>query len=170
MVLIPPAEVWPPIQTIRRLRDRQFQRWMPHVTLLYPFAPRYELDEHLPALSAACAFLAPFEATLGAFHSFRHRGGRSTLWLAPEPRESFVRLQAALEQAAPEFNSTSRFHGGFNPHLSVGQAANEQTDAVLAELSAGWSPLRFQVTEVQLIAREKDGPFEVVHVLPLGPR
>ena len=169
VVVIPPQDVWPSIQAIRRSRDRQFQRWMPHVTVLYPFAPRSELGGHLPALSAACSDLAPFDVELSVFHSFRHRGGHSTLWLAPEPREEFVRLQSALEAAAPAFNHTSRFGGGFTPHLSVGQAAgDEETRAALAELTAAWTPLRFRLSEVQLIAREGDGPFEVVHVLPLG--
>ncbi len=168
VVLIPPADAWPPIQAIRRARDRQYQRWMPHVTLLYPFAPRFELARYVPALAGACAEVEPFEVTLGEFRAFRHRGGRSTLWLAPEPRAAFVRLQSALQGTAPDFSSTSRFHGGFTPHLSVGQAARDDEQSALAELAAGWTPLTFLVSEVQLIAREGDGPFEVVHVLPLG--
>ncbi|MGA9525270.1 MAG: 2'-5' RNA ligase family protein, partial [Myxococcaceae bacterium] len=143
-------------------------RWMPHLTLLYPFAPRFELARHLPALAEACAGLTSFEARLEAFRSFTHRGGGRTLWLAPEPREAFVRLQSALQQAAPAFGHTSRFDGGFTPHLSVGQAGSEEeTEAALAELATGWTPLTFQVTEVQVIARERDRPFEVVEVLPL---
>lgn len=169
VVLIPPQEVWPPIQAIRRVRDRQFQRWMPHVTLLYPFVPRPELARHLPAIAEACARLEPFDVELGVFHSFRHRGGRGTLWLAPEPRERLVQLQSALQEAAPAFNHTSRFHGGFTPHLSVGQAENdEQTQSALAELATAWTPLTFRASEVQLIAREGNGPFEVVQVVPLG--
>jgi 2'-5' RNA ligase len=169
VVFIPPSEVWPTIQEIRRLRDRQFQRWMPHLTLLYPFAPRSELPRHLPALTEACAALEPFEARLATFHSFQHGGSSSTLWLAPEPKEAFVRLQSALEDAAPAFGSTSRFKGGFTPHLSVGQAGNEaDTPEALDELASNWTPLTFRVSEVQVIAREKDLPFEVVKVLPLG--
>ena len=40
VVLIPPEEVWEPIQALRRAHDRNFDRWMPHITLLYPFAER----------------------------------------------------------------------------------------------------------------------------------
>jgi len=96
VVFIPPAEVWPPIQAIRRVHDRQVQRWMPHITLLYPFAPRYELPGLAPALEAACAGLSPFEATLDTFQVFQHRADRSTVWLAPEPREAFAFALAAL--------------------------------------------------------------------------
>ncbi len=168
VVFIPPAEAWPPVQAIRRTHDRQFQRWMPHVTLLYPFAPRGELPQYLPALATACAVLPPFEANLEAFHTVRHRGGRSTLWLAPEPRVAFVWLQQALQEAAPAYAHTSRFSGGFTPHLSVGQTGHAEEEALLIQLRAEWAPLTFPVAEVQVIAREGDRPFEVVQSLPLG--
>ena len=169
VVFIPPQDAWGPIQAIRRAHDRQFQRWMPHVTLLYPFAPREDLTELLPALEAACAELAPFEARLAAFHLFRHRADRSTVWLAPEPKEGFSRLQAALRHAAPAYAHVSRFSSGFTPHLSVGQSGSaEQAEALLARLAEAWTPLTFPVAEVQIIAREGNRPFEVVRALRLG--
>lgn len=169
VVFIPPAEVWPPIQAIRRVHDRQFQRWMPHVTLLYPFAPRGELDGYVPALEAACARVGAFEATLGVFRTFQHRADRSTVWLAPEPREAFVRLQAALQEAAPAYAHTSRFEGGFTPHLSVGQSGSaEEVATLLQRLAQEWSPLSFRVAEVCVIAREGDRPFEVIRRLSLS--
>jgi 2'-5' RNA ligase len=171
VVFIPPAEVWPPIQAIRRVHDRQVQRWMPHVTLLYPFAPRYELPTLLPALEAACATLRPFEATLASFHVFQHRADRSTFWLAPEPREAFASIQAALQRAAPDYAHTSRFAGGFTPHLSLGQSGSAgQVAELVARLRETWTPLVFQAAEVSIIAREGNRPFEVVRLLRLGCR
>ncbi len=40
VVIIPPKEKWKPIQEIRQLYDRNINRWMPHITLLYPFRPK----------------------------------------------------------------------------------------------------------------------------------
>ncbi|MBI5480461.1 MAG: 2'-5' RNA ligase family protein [Deltaproteobacteria bacterium] len=40
VVIIPPGEIWGPIQAIRQRHDQQFHRWMPHITPLYPFRPR----------------------------------------------------------------------------------------------------------------------------------
>jgi hypothetical protein len=38
IAVVPPEQVWGPIQDIRRRHDRQhIRRWMPHVNLLYPF-------------------------------------------------------------------------------------------------------------------------------------
>jgi hypothetical protein len=80
-----------------------------------------------------------------------------------------VRLQAALQEAAPDYAHTSRFAKGFTPHLSVGQSGGATRVAeLLASLGGTWSPLVFQVSEVSIIAREGNGPFEVVRTLKLG--
>src|SRR5690349_18340394 len=91
-VIIPPPESWEPIQAIRRLHDRKIGRWMPHVTLLYPFRPRVEFDTIAPALTAACADISPFSLTLRHFRHFSHGRGRFTVWLEPEPHEPIQAL------------------------------------------------------------------------------
>ncbi len=72
VVVIPPEAAWPPIQAIRKQHDRGFRRWMPHVTLLYPFHPRPEFEAAAARLAPACAVLPPFEVTLATFHVFEH--------------------------------------------------------------------------------------------------
>ena len=53
VVLIPPQEIQPPIQVIRQTYDRNYERWMPHITLLYPFAPQQEFQDIIPLLTEA---------------------------------------------------------------------------------------------------------------------
>jgi poly(A) polymerase len=33
VVIIPPQDVWPPIQRIRQQHDRKIRGWMPHITI-----------------------------------------------------------------------------------------------------------------------------------------
>ncbi|MGA1195514.1 MAG: 2'-5' RNA ligase family protein, partial [Candidatus Latescibacterota bacterium] len=40
VVLSPPQSEWDQIQAIRKKYDRNVRRWMPHITLLYPFYPK----------------------------------------------------------------------------------------------------------------------------------
>jgi 2'-5' RNA ligase len=172
LVLIPPPEVWEPIQAIRRVHDRQFRRWMPHVTILYPFVTRALLDRALPAASEALSELAPFEVTLARFDVFRHRGATTTLWLAPEPKAALVALQAASLHRFPECSATSRFPGGFTPHLSVGQTHDEECLRVLRAELERWTPLAFTVRNLTIIVREPppDDVFRTFAEVPLGVR
>jgi 2'-5' RNA ligase len=164
VVVIPPEAIWPPIQAIRERYDRGFRRWMPHITLLYPFRPRREFQAAAAQLTKAGERLAPFEVTLTGFDCFRHGGESHTLWLRPEPQEALVRLQTALWKAFPDCDEVRRFENGFVPHLSVGQAKGaEQVAQLLAGWERDWKPIRFQLSAVSLIWRG-DAPDDVFRV------
>lgn len=168
-VLIPPETLWEPIQRIRRIHDRQVGRWMPHITLLFPFRPEETFPEILPRAAEAAASVRRFTVTLAEFRFFDHGKERSTIWLAPEPSEPVRRLQAALCERFPDCDDVARFPQGFTPHLSVGQVRGRAArDALLARLRAEWTPLEVPVREAALIARPADGPFAVRHRLPLA--
>jgi 2'-5' RNA ligase len=154
VVLIPPPEIWTPIQAIRRVHDRHVGRWMPHITLLYPFRPHHEFDRLEECLSAVCTAIERFRLALTEVRHFRHRRDSYTLWLAPAPKKALVHLQALIEQVTPECNDVSRRQGGFTPHLSVGQVRGEREMIKLKEaLQASWQPLAFTANEISLIWR-----------------
>ena len=123
LVVIPPREFWDPIQAIRRTHDRNLRRWMPHITLIYPFVTSDEHAAAIAVLRRACERLRAFTLRLSGFRMFRHGRDRFTLWLSPEPRERLVGLQRSLQREFPECDDVSRFATGYLPHLSVGQVA-----------------------------------------------
>ena len=171
VVLIPPEAAWPPIQAIRQRHDRHARRWMPHVTLLYPFRPAAQFAAVLPGLGEAVAAVPPFDVALRTIRYFDHGRGRYTWWLAPEPAAAVDRLQAALQAAAPGCDDVRRHPGGFTPHLSLGQAhGRAELERLLAAWQASWQPIRFRVDRVHLLARgdPPEDVFAVVHTLPLG--
>lgn len=162
LVLIPPCSIWPPIQAIRREHDRHLRRWMPHITLLYPFRPLAQFADLVLPLVEACQMVEPFAVTLAEFRHFDHGSNSHTLWLAPEPKQTLIDLQTALWRAVPDYDETRRFSGGFTPHLSVGQWQGE-VQKMLQSLQSGWTPLHFQAVEVSLIWRD-DPPDDVFRV------
>jgi 2'-5' RNA ligase len=171
VVVIPPESCWEPVQAIRREHDRQVRRWMPHITLLYPFLPRSQFDRIESRLSSACATVEPFELRLREIRSFRHRRDSYTLWLAPEPAEPLVQLQAELQFAFPECDDTARHAAGFTPHLSVGQVRGRAAvTRLIRTLEERWSPISFAVDEVCLIWRDPppEDVFRVDRVIRLG--
>ena len=71
VVLIPSEEIQPPIQDIRRIHDRNFERWMPHITLLYPFTPQRNFQDVIPALAVAAQQSTNFSVTPHIFQCFQ---------------------------------------------------------------------------------------------------
>ncbi len=173
-VLIPPQEVWPPIQAIRERHDRQARRWMPHLTLIYPFRGTEEFEALLGPFSAACRSRLAFELRFQEIRHFRHGAASATLWLAPEPEEPLLELQAALQAIVPDCDEASRHEGGYTPHLSVGQFRGSRSGLLefQGRLQAAWRPLSFEVREVCLIRRGQppDDIFRVERAIPLGGR
>lgn len=172
VVIIPPDELWPPIQAIRHQYDRHSTRWvMPHITLLYPFRPRDEFAMVGERFTLSCAGVAPFVIELAEFRFFHHGHNRYTLWLAPEPKEAVVRLQAALGRVVPDCADVTQYATGFTPHLSVGQVQGKAAlEQLRAALQASWQPISFTVSAVSLLWRDAqpDDVFRVVQTVQLG--
>lgn len=169
LALIPPEEVWPPIQAIRRVYDRHFHRWMPHINLLYGFLPEAAFAEATGILTEALRDVAPFDVTLDELRRFEHRAS-ATAWLHPrsEPPGAVESLQARVEGLFPQCTEQSSVSAsGFTPHLSIAQIHGGDAEPLLSE----WGrilPITFPVRSIQLISRREDEPFAVRHAVPLG--
>ena len=164
-VIIPPHEVWRPIQAMRARYDRHFARWMPHITLAFPFRPKEEFELLAPQFEEACAEIKPFEIELAEFRYFDHGRDSFTLWLDVKPVEPITALQAALMLVTPDCDDAALFAAGFTPHLSVGQARGEPNMSKLREtLQSNWQALRFQVSEFHLVWRGEKSPDDAFRV------
>lgn len=169
VVWIPPESSWAPIQAIRQRYDRHLQRWMPHVTLLYPFRPREEFDAVAPALREGLAEIPPFECELREVRSFQHSAASYTMWIAPEPLAAFRELQAALQAKVPDCDDVANYPGGYTPHLSVGQSHGPpELNHRLADVRSSWTPASVHVGEIALIYRVGETAFVVDRAIPLG--
>ncbi|MCY3743772.1 MAG: 2'-5' RNA ligase family protein [Candidatus Poribacteria bacterium] len=171
VVLIPPETVQSPIQAIRQIHDRNFQRWMPHITLLYPFAARRDFAEIMPALTGVAQQVPPFSIELARFDAFQHRKS-CTMFLVPEPATEIVKLHNILLQHLPDYDDTARFAGGFHPHLSVGQFQHRVLQTQQQRLQTEWQPIRCEVDAISLIYRspETDDRFVVAAQFPFQTR
>ncbi|MGD8961418.1 MAG: 2'-5' RNA ligase family protein [Desulfobacterales bacterium] len=162
--------LWGPIQKLRKQHDRHFRRWMPHITLLYPFRPATAFEQVTPLLTRACRSLEPFELKLTRFDHLIHSRRKATLYLIPEPAGALKELQKTLLEIVPDCDDVTRFASGFKPHLSVGQTSSQEADAFCAKLQATWQPLAFTLLHVYLIWRNDppDDLFRIGVVLSLG--
>ena len=167
VVLIPPESVHPLIQAIRRIHDRNFERWMPHITLLYPFAERHDFESVIPILTKAAQYVSPFSVEFARFDAFRHRQS-CTMFLVPEPEDAIARLHSTLLHHLPDYDDTARFPVGFHPHLSVGQFQHRSLRAEQQRFQTEWQPVRGEIATLSLIYRspETDDRFVVAEKFP----
>ncbi|MFI6904426.1 RNA repair domain-containing protein [Nonomuraea sp. NPDC050394] len=153
---IPPRELWPPIQEVRRAHDPQLDRWPPHVNLLFGFVPESEFEAAAPLVAAAAAETEPFTVRLEGVRTFRHRA-HTTSWLDPAAAgpEPWAGLRRSLERRFPRCEGRRE---GFTPHLTLGR-----TDAAirLAAMTA-------RVGELVLLSRRAEEPMRPRARITLG--
>ena len=156
VVIIPPEDIWEPIQHIRNAHDRHVHRCMPHITLLYPFRPKSEFSELEKTFTKTGEQINSFEISLRKFYYFNHGRQFYTIWLDPEPNNLVVNLQSELLKIVPDCNDVNMIKSGFIPHLSVGQVKGKgNLIKVMNELQASWNELKFMMKEIDFISREK---------------
>jgi len=171
VVLIPPEKIWDPIQEVREKYDRNFHRWMPHITLLYPFRPVKEYSNLERDFKQICSYLSSFDIILEHFEYFHHRKNNYTIWLNPEPKIAILNLQKKIQRISPDCNDVSLHKGGFVPHLSLGQIkGKEKLLEIIKQLQSHWKPLKFKVKNLFFISREnyKYSKFHIKKVIPLA--
>jgi 2'-5' RNA ligase len=170
VMISPPQADWPQIQEIRKIYDKSYVRWMPHINLLYPFVHNDEFSTAVDRVKAAVASIKPFTVQFKQFDFFKHGKASYTMWLKPEPNEEIKELQQTLEKAFPGFEDLSTISdAGFTPHLSVGQWKNEaELLKKKKEFESTFKTIDWDITEVCLISRTAEDPFEVRYTVPLG--
>ena len=165
VVIIPPKELWEPIQKIRKLYDRQIGRWMPHINLIYPFRPLEFFDLLESKFSYVCENFKSFKIVFKDIKYFKHRHQNYSMWLSPVPEYNIKDLQVELVKIVPDCNDTNNFKNGFTPHLSIGQVKGEANlIATLKDLQDKWDKFEFLVDNICFISREnnKNSQFEVL--------
>jgi 2'-5' RNA ligase len=147
IVAVPEAD--PIVAGHRDRLDRAASWGVPaHITVLYPFLPPADIDEHvLRVLGRLTAAVPAFFLTLDRIAWFERR----VVWLAPDPAEPLRALTAAITARFPQAQPYEGAFADIVPHLTLGH------DRSPAELQAAAAqvqphlPIRSRVTALRLI-------------------
>jgi poly(A) polymerase len=127
--IIPPQEIWSQIQNIRSKYDSAFQRWMPHINLLFPFIHQNQFEQEAEKLKQSLSMIKPFTVRLEMFQHFEH-GKKCVMWLQPidiETNDStkVKQVQEIVESVFPHCTDSSR---EYTPHLTLGQFGKKEIE------------------------------------------
>jgi len=161
---VPEAERY--ISRYRERFDPPARRNVPaHVTVLYPFMPPGEIDAAVLGQLATIARAVPcFEYRLAETRRFP-----VSLYLAPQPGDSFAALTGGVHRAFPDYPP---FAGKFTtvvPHVTVAHADEPQLCEIEIELRIALPPagIRARCHEMILI-ENSTGRWEEMQSFALG--
>jgi hypothetical protein len=122
-----------------------------HVTILYPFIPPQEITE--VELNALRTVFQPFSPFVAGFSEIIE--DFEMLYLAPEPKSTFVSLTKAMIRAFPGYLPYQGAYDEILPHLSVAlpddPADLEQIVEEFREAAQAKMPFSAQITHVALM-------------------
>jgi hypothetical protein len=138
------------------------------LTLLYPFAPPDEVEQHFPALREFFAGRPPLEFALVRLAEFPD----AVVYAVPEPDEALRATMRALWRRFPEYPPYGRPGTDPPPHATLGRfAADRDPDTLLARAEARVGPLLpapFVVREATLMEMHELDRWRVRTAFPFG--
>jgi len=170
IIVMPPEDLWLQIQEIRKLYDKAYARWMPHINMVYPFIPGENFPEVVETLKDNLSLISPFKISFKDLGYFQHKGS-CTLWCNPKTEgNELVQLNSLLENTFPYCKDlSSKSDKGFSPHLTLGQFTSKEIQQKLKEFEDKWQNIEWTCSEVFLICRNGfDDPFKIIFRVPFA--
>jgi 2'-5' RNA ligase len=151
------------VPIILRYSPNNLLRFRPHITLMFPFVPFYQVDTACDRLHNLCAQIAPFNVTLDGYGEFP-----GAVYMKPANSDSIRAVYRKLFHAFPDYPPyEGQFGNDLKPHLTL-VTFDTLSDRPLMPLPR-YDPITFQVDRLHLWygMRHADLPWLTHDVFPL---
>ncbi|KAI0872669.1 hypothetical protein GGS24DRAFT_466649 [Hypoxylon argillaceum] len=162
LCIIPPKRLWPSLNRLRSLYDKTYEKWPPHVNLVYP----YVRVEDLPRASALVASqmsqlsketASSFDALtirLNAADVFPHRHG-NTVFIYDGDKERASEIYDLRKIALRALAHTAT--ASYRTHMTIGQSRdlNASSHRYLLEKASLLPTVEWVVDKLYILIRER---------------
>ncbi|KAH6672411.1 2'-5' RNA ligase superfamily-domain-containing protein [Halenospora varia] len=171
LALVVPQHLQSEINSLRKLHDKAYHKWEPHINILYPFVHPSLLTSTMGVLrSSFLAPTGPIKVTLSQAGSFKHRRN-ATVFLKPgeDSEHEICELRRKLVQVLGVDEREGTVDGTFRPHLTVGQAGFIGGGIErLTEMVEKITGIEWVGTRLVALQRDADGVMNEVNELVIG--
>lgn len=165
LCIIPPAEYLSHIQEIRSNYDKAYDRWMPHINLVFPFLESDKIDECIPKLEMALSEVIPFVINFDQFNAFIRKKD-ANVYLNPQDDGNISNIYHLINETLNLPPNKREYHS----HLTVGQFKKKDLSSTLLKLLHEFEPHKFSYLcdSICIVERTDDTPFVIKHIIKLG--
>jgi len=169
LAFVLPADLQDNVQSIRKVHDKAYGRWPPHINFFFPFLPEEQMPALVPRIRDALSRIQPFTVVLDTIGNFKHGKGSFTVWLGPQSTAPFNEIFEALAPLFPELKNGGREE--FVPHMTLGQCKSEKAvETATEEFKEIIGSITCLVDSIQVLVRDEDTAFESLYTVFLGGR
>lgn len=162
LCIIPPKRFWPTFNRLRGLYDKAYEKWPPHMNLVYPFVRVEDLPEASALIASQMNLMSEdiisspqaINIRLDAADVFSHKHD-NTIFVYDKVEERASRVQDLRQIAlrALAHNSTAKYR----MHMTVGQSQdiNDYSHKFLLEKASLLPPAEWTVSKLYILVRER---------------
>ncbi|CAF4749687.1 unnamed protein product, partial [Rotaria sp. Silwood1] len=173
LVILPTINQWSIIDSYREQYDPSFNRWPPHINLLWPFFDITDCQDDqeniLLPLRLLLSQYSSFSVEINEIDSFIENH-ISFMKLNEQSTKYVKQLHEQLKKLFPQCSKNNRY--SYNPSMIIAQFDNqEKRNEAKSSLVLNES-FEFPVEYIYILQRSHDNdttPFHITYQLPLGP-
>ncbi|KAB5540443.1 2'-5' RNA ligase superfamily-domain-containing protein [Coniochaeta sp. 2T2.1] len=158
LCIVPPRHLWESVDRLRALYDKAFEKWPPHINLVYPLVSPDVLPRAAEAVEAALQRRgqigeAPLRASLDAVDVFPHKHD-NTIFLHDSNKEQ---ASALSELRGEILKALGQRDNGHRMHMTVAQSEDiaSSTHKFLEHEVSLLPKIEWEAEELHILVREQ---------------